>query len=199
MTKTEITIVSRYAAAELSGALFLGKFARLTQDPYLRVQLTQHCSEEARHSWMWVKFLSDRQLPLEQIHERDEYFEYLHSLKDEISMLAAVHVYEMRIPFHFSLHMQVSTVDPELKTLIEKIVADEKFHLAWIHNYLEKLQSEGNKEVSEAVKKAGELEDIVYRNYLEKMKQGDPYEQELATLAEQHLSSYPYEWKQFVT
>lgn len=199
MIQTEINMVSRYAAAELSGALILGAFARSTKNPYLRVQLTQHCHEETKHAWMWTKFLSEHKITVEDSHGRDPFFEYLHSLKDDVALLAAVHVYELRIPFHFPLHRKVSSIDPELRDLIEKIEADEKYHLAWIDQYLTKLQAEGDESVAVAISTAGELEDKVYKGYMEKMKHGDAYTQELAKLIEDNLSEYPYEWKKFTS
>lgn len=46
LTKTEIFLLNRYEASELAGGLILGKFARKTDDPYLRLKLAWHCSEE---------------------------------------------------------------------------------------------------------------------------------------------------------
>lgn len=198
MIQPEVDIVSRYSAAELAGALLLGKFARRTEDPFLRGKLTQHCNEETRHSWLWAKFLLDKGFEIKGFHERDDYFTLMHEAPDEVSLLVAVHVYEMRVPFHFAIHAGIPSVDKELKTLIEQIADDEKYHLSWVHKYLTSLQDAGDTRVREAIKIAGELEDKVYRSYIAKMKEGDAYTKEIALSAEKQLDLYPYAWKSFL-
>lgn len=199
MTKTEIEMVSRYSAAELAGALVLGKWARKTRDPFLRAALTHHTAEESRHAFMWSDFLVKHGHEVVETHDQDEFFALLASAKDEIELLTAVHVYELRLPFHFGIHARMKSADPELKELIEKIAQDEKHHLSWINKYLSSLQQKGDKRVAEYISIAGELEKKVYKQYTHNMKtSGDTYFEELASDIESNLPSYTYEWKKFV-
>ena len=198
MHKSEIEIISRFAATELAGALLIGKWARLIDDHFLRTSLTYHCYDEARHSWLWTEFLNNKGVETQQEHGKNEYFEYLASLKDPVYFLAAMHVYELRVPFHLDLHASHPDIDPELKSLMLEISKDEKHHLGWINNYLKTLQKEKPELVANAIREAGELEARTYIGFMEGMKGLDDYYTKLVQIIEQNLPRYPSAWKEFL-
>src|SRR3977135_1852985 len=55
ITEKELWLLSYYRESELAGALLMGRLARGTDDDDLRVRLTEHCAEEARHAWAWTE------------------------------------------------------------------------------------------------------------------------------------------------
>src|SRR5258708_27184911 len=55
ITENELWLLSYYRESELAGALLMGRLARETEDDDLRVRLTEHCAEEARHAWAWTE------------------------------------------------------------------------------------------------------------------------------------------------
>jgi hypothetical protein len=170
----------------------------MVDDPFLIARLTNHCYDEARHSWKWMGFMEEKGIPIRPTHGRNDYFGYIAEAKNLIDFLAAVHVYEIRVPFHLTCHSQVSKVNPELKKLMLEIMDDEQYHLAWIRDYFQKLQKQGNKEVASAIKKAGELENSTYTAYIQQIKNRDDYSRELVEVIEKHLSSYSFDWKHFL-
>ena len=101
-----------YRQSELDGSLLLGGLVRLSRDPYLVQQLTKHCADEARHSWLWERTIV--QLGLATVRIRRSYQSFY---RDEIGLprstteaLALTHVFERR---------------------------DEEAHLDWIARWLE--------------------------------------------------------------
>ena len=55
ISENELWLLSYYRESELAGALLMGRLARETDDDDLRVRLTEHCAEEARHAWAWTE------------------------------------------------------------------------------------------------------------------------------------------------
>ncbi len=199
MKQAEIILASRYSATELSGALLLGKYARATKEEYLRKQLTWQCSEEAHHALMWTKVLRDKNLPLLEIHEKNEYFSSATELKNEIEFLVFGHVFELRADFHLKVHVGIPSIDPDFKKIMEQIVADEDKHLDWISTYLEKLQKAGNTEIANYIQKWGDIENKTYMEFIKKLiSSDDEYFQELGKAIEENIPSYEFKWKRFL-
>ena len=199
MKRAEILLISRYAAAELAGALLLGKYARTAKEDYLRKQLTWQCYEEAGHAWMWTKVLQDQNLQLLEIHEKNEYFSYATELKSDIEFLAWAHVYELRADFHLKVHVQMASLDPGFKKTMQQIIEDEDEHLDWIAVCLEKLQKEGNKDIAGYIQKWGDIENRTYLEFVKKLAiSDDNYLHELGNMLEGKLPSYAFKWKRFI-
>src|SRR5687767_15814052 len=55
ISENDLWILSYYRESELAGSLVMGRLARETDDDDLRVHLTEHCAEEAMHSWLWTQ------------------------------------------------------------------------------------------------------------------------------------------------
>src|SRR3989338_10146685 len=110
MTDGETFLISRYAASELAGALLCGRSPRHTKDTFLRTKLTWHTAEEARHAWAWAELLEKKRVPILEVHDEggDQYFSYAKAITSEVDFLAFVHVYESRVPFHFTLHAKLA-------------------------------------------------------------------------------------------
>ncbi len=200
MRPAEVLLASRYAAAELAGALLLGKYARKTSDDYLRKQLTWHCYEEAGHACLWTKVLQDKNLPLMEVHGKNEYFGYASQLADDIEFLAWAHVYELRSVFHLKQHAKLGTLDAAFKKAMLRIIGEEDKHLDWIAVYLKQRQEEGNANIAAYVSKWGEVENATYLKFVKGTltSSDDAYLRDLGKLIEDNLSSYAFEWKRLL-
>ena len=196
MTSAEIFLTSRYAAAELAGALLLGKYARKTKDDYLRKNLTLHCYQEAGHAWKWTEVLKRKNLPLLEIHEKSEFFSYSKELSSDIEFLAWTHVYELRGEFHLKTHMAIERMDDDLRNAMHDILESEEAHLDWIGAYLAKLQKEGHEEIADYVQKWGAIENKTYLEFVEKLLSAkDTGLVEVGDLLKKNLPQYEFKWK----
>ena len=159
----ESFILNRYAASELAGALLLGKMARKTTDSYLRRQYTWHCAEEARHAAVWEGLIDELNVGSIVIHDEKSksYFSYFSEVKTSIDFLAFLHVYELRVPFHFQLHAKWTTSD-RIKEVLNQLIDEEASHLSWVKDILIKELETKHDEVIESLRKFSDIEEKTY-------------------------------------
>ena len=172
VSQAEIFIINRYAASELAGGLIIGNMARKVSDPFLRTKLTWHCAEETRHALIWYKLIEELNIPSIEIHDsnKEDYFSYIKNKVDHIiDFLACVHVYELRVPFHFGVHLKW-TNNPRIQVVLKQLIKEEDSHLSWIRDYLNKELKNGNKMVSISLKKFLDIERYTYYKDLEKLE-----------------------------
>lgn len=161
---------SRYAAWELEGSLMIGRWARRTEDAYLRSQLTWHATEESRHALMWTRLiLKNTQQPL-KIPAENRYFYAFRDLKNDIEMLAFIHIYELGVPRHFQLYAEYPGIPEDLHTLLNQLIKEEGPHLSWIRQWLDDQKKNGKAdEVDQALKYFRELEISTEKEYLQQL------------------------------
>lgn len=171
VSKFEIFLLNRYMASELSGGLHLGKKARSIKDSFLIQKLTWHCMEEVRHAMIWQELIKTLNAPLTNIYdsEGNEYFSHVEDIKDNIDLLVFTHIFELRVPFHFSMHAQW-TKNSKIKNILEKLIPEENPHLKWIREYLQEELNKGNLKVKESIKKFSKIEKETYYRDLEKLE-----------------------------
>lgn len=140
----ELWVLSYYRASELSGALLFGRLARRTEDPELRVFLTRHFADEARHAWLWTDTILRVGGMPEQIDDtyQSEYAKELGLPSSMAEVLLLTEVFENRIFEHFSLHYE-RTEQPEIRSTLRTMLDDEQNHLGWIEERLERYSAEG--------------------------------------------------------
>jgi hypothetical protein len=199
MNPFEIKVVRQYAINEIAGGLALGRFALKSENPFIRSQLTYHSMDELRHGWLWTEFLDKKKIGVASAKGGNDYFDFMTAQEDEIDFLAAVHIYELRIPFHLGTHMELPQIDPELKEVMGKIRDDEKFHLSWIREYLTKKMETDRQKVIDAVKKCEQVEKETYTKYINHIKQYDGYLKDLALLIEKKIPEFPTPSSYFVS
>lgn len=198
MDPFEIKLVRQYAINEMAGGLALGHFALKSDNPFIRSQLTYHAMDELRHCWLWTELLDKKKIGVAGAKGGNDYFDFMTAQEDEINFLAAVHIYELRVPFHLGTHMELPQINPELKEVMGKIRDDEKFHLSWIRKYLaEKMKTDPQK-VIDAVKKCEEVEKETYTKYIAHIKQYGGYLADLALLVEKNMPEFPTPSSYFV-
>ena len=187
----EIKLVRQYAINEIAGGLALGNFALKSEDPFVRSQLTYHAMDELRHGWLWTEFLDKKGVGVASAKGGNDYFDFMRAQENEIDFLAAVHIYELRVPFHLGTHMELPEIDPGLKEVMGSIRDDEKFHLSWIREFLVKKMEKDPQRVIDAVKKAEKVEKETYEKYIAHIKQYGDYLGKLASLIEKKLPEFP--------
>jgi tRNA isopentenyl-2-thiomethyl-A-37 hydroxylase MiaE len=197
--KTEIFLINRYAAYELAGAILLGKQARKVSNQYLMNNLTWHCMEEAQHSIMWQELIKKLNLPFIEIHDQkgEDYFSYIKGKENLIDFLAFTHIFEMRVPFHFTMH-KIWTKNNEIKKMLEKLIREEDSHLKWIKEYLEKELKMGNTEVRIALDKFLELEKEIYLKDINKLENMGEDSREFVKIIKSRIGEFdnaPKWWK----
>jgi hypothetical protein len=128
-----------YRQSELDGALLLGGLVRLSRDPYLVQQLTRHCADEARHSWLWERTIV--QLGLATVPIRRSYQSFY---RDEIrpprsitEALALTHVFERRVHRQFTEDLAEPGLADAVRRTLKTLIRDEEAHLDWIARWLD--------------------------------------------------------------
>jgi hypothetical protein len=127
-----------YRQSELDGALLLGGLVRLAREPYLVQQLTRHCADETRHSWLWERTIL--QLGLATVRIRRSYQSFY---RDEIGLprstteaLALTHVFEQRVHRQFSEDLAEPRLPDAVRRTLIALIRDEEAHLDWIARWL---------------------------------------------------------------
>ena len=171
VSKFEIFLLNRYMASELSGGLYLGKKARSVNDQFLIQKLTWHCLEEVRHAMIWQRLIEELNVPLINFHDSgdDEYFSHLGKIRDTIDLLVFTHIFELRVPFHFSMHAKW-TKNHKIKEVLEKLIPEEEPHLEWIREYFKREIEKGSHKVKESLEKFAMLEKETYYHDLDKLE-----------------------------
>lgn len=196
ISKTEVFIINRYAASELAGSILLGKMARkiANSDPSLLTNLTRHCMEEARHSFVWYELIKKLKIPTLAVHDDEggAYFSHANEPKDIIEFLAFTHVFERRVPFHFAMHIKWSK-NEMVKEVLGKLIPEEEPHLAWIKDYLKKAISNGNINVKISLEKFAKLEKELYSRDLDKLERLGEEGKEFVNIIKESIDKFERE------
>lgn len=191
MEQTEIFILNRYAASELAGALLLGGMARKVDDSFLRNKLTWHCAEEARHARIWEELISQLNMHLIAVHDSEKkgYFSYIGEAKSIIEFLAFVHVYELRVPFHFTIH-KTWTSNQDVKQVLSQLIKEESSHLSWIREYFQRNMNKNKHQIIAALRKFSEIEQKTYLEDLSKLEKMGESGKKFVDLVKKSLQNY---------
>jgi rubrerythrin len=168
LNQTEIFILNKYLVSELVGGLILGNFARNVDDLFLKNKLLWHCEEEIKHSAQWSDLFKKLNVPViknVKTGEKKEFFSYVREITCPIEFLAALQVFEIRVPFHYGMH-SLWTKNEELKSFLDEIIEDEKRHISWVETYLLKERMSNPEKVDLAMKKFMDLEESLYQQDL---------------------------------
>jgi hypothetical protein len=128
-----------YRQSELDGALLLGRLVRQAREPYLVQQLTRHCADEARHSWLWQRTIIRLGLPTLGIARSYQSF-YLDEIRAPRSLcetLALTHIFEHRVHRQFTEDLAEPGLPDEARRTFGALLGDEKVHLDWIARWLD--------------------------------------------------------------
>ncbi len=169
LTKEELWVLSYYRASELAGALLFGRLARRTKDDEMRVHLTEHFAEEARHAWQWTKTIHELgHFPL-MITEtyQSAYAKEIGLPTSMPEILLLTKIFEERIFGHFTKHLANTTAHPIVKVTLARMLKEEEGHLGWIDKKLIDYDKVG---MIELAKKTDEYRTIDEHIYAEVMQ-----------------------------
>jgi hypothetical protein len=127
-----------YRQSELEGALLLGRMIRKATDATIIGQLTKHCADEARHSWLWSRAIETLGLPPIRIHRSYQsfYLEEISTPRTLVEVLALTHVFEHRVDQHFAAELQRPHLPPVVRRTLGVMRRDEVGHLDWVAHWL---------------------------------------------------------------
>lgn len=132
-------ILSYYRAGELSGSLLMGRLAMHTSIDSIRIPLTRHCMEEAKHAWMWTQTIE--QLGMKPLKVSDtfqsEYGRAFGIPKSTLEILCLAHVLERRVVSLFEKHLERPDTHPLVQETLKAMIAQGNEHLGWVWDVLD--------------------------------------------------------------
>lgn len=168
--ENELWILSYYRASELAGALVMGRLASQTDDDDLRVHLTEHCSEEAHHAWLWTRTILDVGGTPWRVSEtyQSRYYDAIGPPTTVLEVLALTQVFERRVVKHFRDHLRRPETHPSVQRTLERMIADEAGHIGWVKERLDSWASAvGETAVTETLRRFTEVDQRVYAGLVE--------------------------------
>ena len=139
ITENELWLLSYYRESELAGALLMGRLARETDDDDLRVRLTDHCAEEARHAWAWTETILKVGGTPKRVSEtyQSRYHAAVGNPSNLLEVLALTQIFERRVVRHFKAHLSWPGTHPEVKRTLQQLIDEEVGHIRWVKDRLD--------------------------------------------------------------
>jgi acyl carrier protein len=139
ITENELWLLSYYRESELAGALLMGRLARETDDDDLRVRLTEHCAEEARHAWAWTEAILKVGGTPRRVSEtyQSRYHAAVGNPSTLLEVLALTQIFERRVVRHFKAHLSWPGTHPEVARTLQLLIDEEVGHIRWVKDRLD--------------------------------------------------------------
>ena len=133
-----IKVCSYYRDAEMRGAHLLMKMMARIKDPEAQVLFSRHVDDETRHAWLWTKRIKDAGgLPVEV---PDGYQRRLGKAlgipTSVVDLFALTVIVEERAQKRYAEHAASPYCDDKTLVVLEAVTKDEKWHIAWMEDYL---------------------------------------------------------------
>lgn len=143
-----VKLFSYYRDAEIRGAALLMKMMQRERDPEAQVLFSRHIDDETRHAWLWTKRIKEEKaLPVEV---PDGYQRRLGKALgipgNLIDLFALTVVVEERSAKRYTEHANSEICDDITRPLLTELTKDEKWHVAWMEEWLMKMAREQGKE-----------------------------------------------------
>ncbi|MGQ0743843.1 MAG: hypothetical protein ACT4OS_05830 [Acidimicrobiales bacterium] len=162
-------LLSYYRTSEINGSLFFGRLARSMRPGPIQHDLTRHFADEAQHAWYWTDCLAKldlRPIKLSDAYQ-DQYLEAAGLPMNLMEVLAITLVFERRVVNQYTRHLAAPTIRPEVATTIATIMADERWHVRWVRDALERMEERyGASTVAETLHRYKEADREVYAHTL---------------------------------
>ncbi|HXI98174.1 MAG TPA: phosphopantetheine-binding protein [Gemmatimonadaceae bacterium] len=139
VSENELWLLSYYRESELAGALLMGRLARETDDDDLRVRLTEHCAEEARHAWAWTETILRVGGTPRRVSEtyQSRYHAAVGNPSNLLEVLALTQIFERRVVRHFKAHLAWPGTHPEVARTLQQLIDEEVGHIRWVKDRLD--------------------------------------------------------------
>jgi rubrerythrin len=161
-----VRIFSYYRDAEIRGAALLMKMMGKERDPEAQVLFSRHIDDETRHAWMWTRRIrQEGALPVEV---PDGYQRRLGKAlgipSSLIDLFALTVVVEERSAKRYDEHARSPVCDPKTLEILTELTKDEKWHIAWMEEWLMKMATDAGKEdyVEETLGRYRRIEEQVF-------------------------------------
>ena len=142
--ENERWLLSFYRTSEISGSLFFGRLAKSLKAGPIQHDMTRHYADEAMHAWYWTECLD--KLGVEPLDlgcaYQDQYLAAAGMPVNIMEILAITQVFERRVINQYAVHGRADGIHPLVKSTIDRIVEDEKWHIKWIRDALKAMESE---------------------------------------------------------
>ena len=164
ISENELWLLSYYRESELAGALLMGRLARETDDDDLRVRLTGHCAEEARHAWAWTECILKVGGTPKKVTEtyQSRYHAAVGNPTNLLEVLALTQIFERRVYQHFLAHLRRPGTHPKVKATLAQMLEEEKGHLSWVKGWLDRQALIRGPMVKETMRKYAEVDRRIY-------------------------------------
>jgi bacterioferritin (cytochrome b1) len=172
--RSELWIMSYYRVSEIAGAMLFGKVARRIKDETLRVLISRHFADEARHAWVWTDaIVKVGGIPLEIPNTyQSRYGAEVGLPTSELELLGITQIFERRVIEQYRKHQRRRGTHPVVQEALQSIMVDEQWHLKWVKDQLKALEKKhGKKEVADTVERYRAVDERVYAEI-------QPYENE---------------------
>ena len=165
ITENELWLLSYYRESELAGALLMGRLARETDDDDLRVRLTEHCAEEARHAWAWTETILKVGGTPRRVSETYQlrYHAAVGNPSNLLEVLALTQIFERRVVRHFKAHLMWAGTHPEVLKTLQQLIDEEVGHIRWVKDRLDDYAAvHGESVVKEMLERFQRVDEQVY-------------------------------------
>lgn len=137
-------ILSFYRNSEISGALFFGELARSLKPSAIQQDMTRQFADEANHARYWTDCMAELGVqPLKLgVAYQSQYLAAAGMPTNLMEILAITQVFEKRVVGQYTLHSKSPNVPIEVSRTIKEIMRDEQWHIQWIRDALNGMESE---------------------------------------------------------
>jgi bacterioferritin (cytochrome b1) len=143
----------------------LQRLLRKTDDPQLQINLTRHLADEARHAWLWTERICELGgVPTAVTHGYQQHLRRQVGIPSSVlELLVLTQVVELRVQQRYHEHAARPGEDPRTVAVLQAIIADEEWHLAWVKEWLaEQERKEGRERVQATIDRYRALETQAY-------------------------------------
>lgn len=165
ITRLELARLNFYRASELHGGLVLGQLVRRVREPRLALELTRHSAEEVAHARLWTETIlvvGGTPSPLRDTYQA-RYARRVAAPATVLRILALTQVFERRVYRHFLHHERLPGTHPAVRATLRRMVEEEKHHLSWVKEWLERVEERRPGEVRRLLRAYAEVDEAVYR------------------------------------
>lgn len=169
LTENDLWILSFYRSSEINGALFFGRIARTIRGP-LQVDVTHHFSDEANHAAYWTDCINSLdQLPIKLGKSyQDQYLDAIGIPANLMEVMAITQVFEKRVISQYRQHLRLPSIHPAVEATIQKIMIDERWHVAYVNKALEEMAARyGAAEIEETIARFTAADREIYARTLD--------------------------------
>ena len=177
ISENELWLLSYYRESELAGSLLMGRLAHETDDDDLRVRLTEHCAEEARHAWAWTECILKVGGTPKKVREtyQSRYHAAVGNPTNLLEVLALTQIFERRVVRHFRAHMSWPGTHPEVKRTLQQLIEEDAGHIRWVKDRLDAYEAaNGETVVKEMMERFKRIDEEVYnglKQYADRFEQ----------------------------